>query len=305
MEEEIYAIDLHNEYVVYGGGNEEAMLLNHLTGDASALVDELGESIVFVKILDTKNLLFIVVTVEGMICLMGIDKSHQITELNESVSTCIFKNDRLVVGTEEGNVYVYTNELEHINTITCGEAIVELDLQGESVFALSGGRLSIGDAYGNVTSTLYFNGATKFYCINDKVFAVGTENKFYVYKGRTKLFEHELDGSIETIAFIDNSFIVGGEMEGILTVNINNFAMFKLEIETAVTNISVIGEYQLVFTTADCQVGLLDIRDKSTLKLQETTVETIFDWSHTIMDGIIYVAVCGEKGYQIVTESVL
>lgn len=301
---EFYSISVGKMYTIVGGSNEEAVLYRNSDKSVLALVDNLEESVLFCKILQEseKECMFIVVSVDGMICLMTNNNSIQILERKQQLSFATIKNNLLYIGTEKGDLDIFSLELEHLAAYVTDSPILDVEQIKDNVHILCDNGVHTGDKYGNILYSLYFDNPSAFKCLDGNVIAFCVGNKFYLYKEKKKLFEASAEESIETICFVDNSFILGGNFEGFLCINVNNYALFKLEANAFnCQNIQVLDKYLISFVHNQNTIGILDIRDKNSLKLYEIKVEIVFDYSININANKQHlIGVAGLGGYEFI-----
>ena len=296
---EFYSVSATENRFLVGGGNEEALLHNIKKDSMDAIVDVLEESVIFCKILEEKEEChFLVVTVAGMICLMTENRSINILEIKESVSTVVFIKNNLYIGTEIGNVYVYTSELEHINTVVTDCLILDIQISDEYVFILNDNGVYISDKYGNIIATKEIKNISSLKCIDGKVYGISVNDKFYVYKENTKLFEMSTEETVDSINFIDNSFVLGGMFDGFIFVNISNYTVFKMNVElNCIKDIRIFDRYKIIFIYEDTKIGIIDVRDKNSLFIVEPHVGLIFDFDFTMN----YIIAGGVDGYETIS----
>lgn len=101
-EGEFYSVDIGNTYFLVGGCNDEAVLYKKEGEAIKTIVDNLEESVMYVKILQEteKECLFMLATVGCLACLMTNNKAIEIVDLKENISFCTFINNVFYIGTE-------------------------------------------------------------------------------------------------------------------------------------------------------------------------------------------------------------
>ncbi|KAL6122405.1 hypothetical protein NUSPORA_00534 [Nucleospora cyclopteri] len=294
MANEIYSVDIKGDHLIVGGDDEEVDIINFKNDQIKTKMDELEESVIFCKFLENGQ--FIVVTVAGLIALMTETEEISILELDEPISQCNF-SQFLLVGTELGNVYIYSTKLEHLNTISAHETeILEIFSSENKVISLSHKNLIITDQFGNAEITIRNPSCTTFRYHKSNVFALGTENTVQIYKNSKKLFEYKTDGIVDSIEIVSDSIVVSGDFDGLILISMQNYHIFNVPLECKISKMKHFKGYEIIFSSYTGEIGIIDIRNGNSMKLYETTVETIFDFNFNDE----FVVVGGIKGYQLI-----
>lgn len=291
---ELYSIDIcpSKKYVIFGGKSNSAEVYSYDEDRTITRIDNFEDSVIFTKFISDSR--FIIVTASGTIALMEYDSDVCIIDLEEDISVAIF-NDKLVIGTESGRVHLYDAELEHINTFGGHSSeIFSVDYQEGRILSMSVTQLVAHDENGRELYTLRAGEAYAFKYLASDTICFARDGKIQLMKQRSKLFEYGIQERVETIEFVDKSLVIGGEFEHILLIDTTgHHAIFKLDVGAQVNMIKRIGEYIVIFATADGEVGTVDIRNISTLKYYSADVGTIFDLCISGSD----VGVVGEYGF--------
>lgn len=294
----IYAVDIKGNYILVGGKDENAAVYMVDNGDLITLVEDLEESVMFCKMIDDNDVLYLLVTNDGLICLMKLDQSVDIVKRNEAITTCKYINGELLIGTESGQIHVFSEELIITTTISWNTPIKEIEKINNYIFGLVDNALIIGNIYGNIETVHNINNIQCFQCINENIVAIGTDTKFLVYCGKKLLFELDTE-AVETIAIWKHMCILGGEFNGLKIINMNNYSHYNVLIENIyVRLIKYVCEFVIICITYDNVVGVMDIRDKKTLQLLDPELGDIYDIGYELNMQIINIVVGGEYGHR-------
>lgn len=293
---EIYSVDINavKKCVLYGTSTDSAELYNYTENYPICRVQDFTDSVIFVKFINDER--FILVTINGTIALMESNRELEVVKIEEDVTSVCF-DTKLVIGTESGRVYIYDDQLEHINT--CGghnSEIIDVDFKEDRILSLDNHRFIACDEYGRKLYEQRARNATAFCYISGDVYCLALDGKIQILKGKEKLFELSLDGDVESIVLMGNNLVLGGSFEYILLIDTTRrYATYKLKIEHQILKIKKNAENQILFSTSSDQLGLVDIRDIKSLKLFEPEVGTIFDFAGSENDVIV----AGENGFLI------
>ena len=294
----IYAVDVKGNYILVGGKDENAAVYTVDNGDLITIVADLEESVMFCKMLDDHNVLYLVVTNDGLICLMKLDQSVEITKRNEAITTCKYTGGELLIGTETGQIHVLSKELLVTTTLSWNTPIKEVEKINNYIFGLVENALIVGDVYGNIETVYDVHGIQCFQCINKNIIAIGTNTKFLIYCGKKLLFELDTE-AVETIAIWKHMCILGGEFNGLKIINMNNYSHYTILMENIyVRMIKYVCEFVVIYITYDNFVGVMNIRDKMTLRLLDPELGDIYDIAYELNMQIINIVIGGEYGYK-------
>lgn len=280
MEQEIYAADIAPELglMACGGGANTAEVYDYLNERTVCSLEDFPESVIYIKILPSGK--FVVVSMDGTLLLATGGDDSTVISLEEDISASKF-NEYLVIGTDSGRVYLYNSELEHINTFGGHSTqILSVDYCEGRIYSLSTHNLLVHDEYGRYLHTLKSHDATSFCHIGGDVLCLGREARVQVFKGTNKLFELPSDFVVDTVDIVGKNLIVGGVFEYLVLVDTTfRYATYKLETGVKTLKVKGVDENTVVFSTPCEQMGVLDIRDISTLRLFSSLVGTVFDFA--------------------------
>ncbi|KMV66130.1 hypothetical protein M970_050720 [Encephalitozoon cuniculi EcunIII-L] len=298
MDSEVYTVDLNprGSMVAYGGGNDRCTVMDLETGDVVSIVENFGDSVIFCKFIDGEKLL--VGSLDGTISLMTLEEEINNVSVNEDISKIKVDKDKLLVGTTRGNVHLFSLDL-CIQNVCIGQYSEIQDMCYESgrVYTLSETNFMVFDAESHrKLMDLHVRGGSAIGKMpSSDVVCLGLEGCIVVRKNAHLLGRIEVDGSPECILYMNNYFIVGGDFDYILLINMP-MSMRTFKIPVGVEGISDIrgdGENRIAFSTCNGAVGYGDIRDEKSFKLIEGGVGCIFDMC--FKGDTIYVG--GEHGF--------
>lgn len=300
-ENEMYSIDINSSktHVIFGGKDNSAEIYDLLEDKTVTRIEDFTDSVIYTKYISDSR--FLIVTADGTVALMEYDKDVCIIDLETDISVAIF-NEKLVIGTVDGQVFLYNDELDHINTFGGHSSeIISVDYREGRVLSMCRNFLTAHDEYGRILYTLKSTEANAFRYISSDVICFAREKKIQIFKETKKLFEYAVDDRVETIEMVEKNLVLGGDFDYILLVDTTgHYAIFKLNVNTGVNLIKKMDDYKIVFSTVNDLIGILDIRNISTLKWYEPNVGVIFDF--TIGDSKI--GVVGEYGFGVVDYNI-
>lgn len=295
--DELYAVDINfdKNHVIFGGKNDLAEIYDFKEDVTITRIEDFTDSVIYTKFISNDR--FIIVTANGTIALMEYEKDVSIIDLEEDISVAKF-TDKLVIGTMTGHVFLYDENLEHINTFGGHYTeILDVDYQEGRILSLCENFLTAHDEYGRCLYSLKATQATAFKYIASDVICFAREKKIQIFKETKKLFETKMDESVETVEYIDKSLVLGGYFDYIQLIDTTgHFAIFNLKINSCVSLIKKYRNFEIIFATLDGLIGLMDIRDIKSLVFYSPQVGTIFDFSI----GCDRVAVVGETGFNMI-----
>lgn len=293
-EQEIYSIDINpsKTHVIFGGKDNSAEIYDLFEDKTITRVENFTDSVIYTKYIS--NTRFLIVTADGTVALMEYDKDVFIINLETDISVAIF-NEKLVIGTADGQVFLYNDELDHINTFGGHTSeIISVDYKEGRILSMCKNFLTAHDEYGRLLYTLKASEATAFKYISSDVVCFAREKKIQIFKETKKLFEYSMEERVESIELVEKSIVLGGDFDYVLLIDTTgHYATFRLNVNTGVNMIKKLDDYKIVFSTVSDLIGILDIRNVSTLKWYEPNVGVIFDF--TI--GESKIAVAGEYGF--------
>ncbi|KAH9412282.1 putative WD40-repeat protein [Ordospora pajunii] len=301
MDEEVYCIDFYSStrMLLYGGKNNKCIAVNVDTGDVVAVVEDFDDSVVFCKFLDSEK--FIVGSLDGTISLMTFEGEINNVCLNEDIARMKVLGDKIVVGTEMGNVHVLSLDLCFQNVCIGQHAeILDVCYENGRVYTLSGSSFMTFDAntHQKLVGFKVKNGLCLDKIPESDVVCIGSENMIVISKNTSILAKIEVEGSPLCVLYMNNYFVIGGCFEYILLVNIPmGMRVFKIPLGSIeVWDIKGFGLNQIVFSTSCGLVGHGDIRDEKSFRLFRTDLGSIFDLC--FKDQVVYAA--GENGYNVI-----
>ncbi|AFN83007.1 hypothetical protein EROM_050750 [Encephalitozoon romaleae SJ-2008] len=298
MDSEVYGIDLNarRNILIHGGGDEKCTVTDIETGDVISIVEDFSDSVIFCKFIDDER--FIVSSLDGTISLMTLEGEINNVCVNEDISQIKINGDRLLVGTVGGSVHLFTLDLciQNVCIGQCNE-IQDVCYENGKVYTLSKTNFVIFDALSHQKlMDVHVRGGSAMDKIPlSDVVCLGLEGCIVVRKNSHLLSKISIEGSPECILYMNNYFIVGGDFEDILLINIPmGMRTFKIPTGTErILSIKGDGENKIVFSTCSGVVGYGDIRDERSFKLIEGGVGCIFDLC--FKDKMVYVG--GEHGF--------
>lgn len=294
---ELYTIDINNEknHVIFGGMNDLAEIYDYKEDLTVTRIEDFSDSVIYTKFIGKDR--FIIVTANGTIALMEYEKDICIIDIEEDISIAKFTN-KLVIGTMSGQVYLYDENLEHINTFGGHYTeILAIDFQEGRILSLCENFLTAHDEQGRCLYSLKATEATAFKYISSDVICFARDKKVQIFKENKKLFEIKTEESVETIEYLEKSLVIGGYFDYIQLIDTTgHFATFNLKVNTCVSLIKKYKDFQIIFATLDGLIGKMDIRNIKSLEFFSPEVGTIFDFAI----GLDKVAVVGEGGYNMI-----
>lgn len=294
---ELYTVDISptKKHIIIGGKNDAAEIYDYEEDRLVTRVENFSESVIYTKFLSGDQ--FIIVTADGTIALMEYEKDVYIISIEEDISVVVF-NEKLVIGTLSGRVYLYNESLNHINTFGSHTTeILSVNYQEGRILSMCANFLTAHDEYGRLLYTLKAHNAYTFKYITSDVICFAREQKIQIFKEKRKLSEYAIEERVESVEFVEKSLVIGGDFDYILLIDTaGHYATFKLNIKTAVTLIKRRVDYEIVFSTVDGLIGVLDIRNVRTLKLFSPGIGILFDFC--VFES--KVAIVGQHGYGIV-----
>ncbi|ADM11524.1 uncharacterized protein Eint_050760 [Encephalitozoon intestinalis ATCC 50506] len=302
METEVYAVDFNpsKNILIYGGGDERCIVMDLGTGDIISIVENFNDSIIFCKFVDDER--FIVGSLNGTISLMTLEDEINSVEVGEDISKMKIDGDKLLVGTAQGNVHLFSLDL-CIQNVCIGQhnEIQDICYERGKAYTLSEANFMVFDAksHQKLMDLYVRDGSAMDKIPGSDVVCLGLKGCALIRKNAHLLGRIEIEGSPECILYMNNYFIVGGDFDHILLINMPmGMRTFKIPIEgmSGISRIRGDGENRIVFGTFGGVVGFGDIRDEKSFKLVEGGVGCIFDLC--FKDGMIYVG--GEEGFNVV-----
>lgn len=300
MESEIYSIDLNMEsrMVLYGGGDDRCTVQSLDSGDVVAVVENFGDSVVFCRFVDGGR--FVVGSLDGTVSLMTVEEEISSTSVDEDITRMRIADGRVLVGTAGGNVHVFSSDLS-VQNVCIGQhnEIKDLAYEEGRVYALSETNLMVFNVSTHQkVMDLHIRGGCVFSRIPaSDVICLGLEDSVVIRKSDRLIARIDMKGTPECILYMNNYFVVGGDFEGLVLINIP-MGMRVFNISTGVGGVSIVrghGMNSIAFSTYSGVVGHGDIRDGNSFKLLEGGVGTIFD---LCFEGDT-ICVGGENGFNI------
>lgn len=309
---EIYSVDIdasRNE-VIYGGANDRAEIYNYKDDYVVCTIMGFSESVLYVKNIKnnmntdanktiTKQTIgnnTVIATVDGTVILVGEEGEINRIEIDEEISVIKF-NENLVIGTVDGKVYLYDDNLDHINT--CGghdTEILDVDYNNGRILSMSSKYFTIHDHYGRCLQSVRAHEMTAFCYISEEVYCIAKDGKVQIYKDTRRLFEVAVEGSVESIVLIEGSLVIGGSFDGLMLIDTeHHYAVYKHEFSEMVMQIKAVSGYKVLFSTTCDRIGYIDIRDIKSLKYYEARVGVIYDFA---IDKNVIIA-GGEEGINV------
>ncbi|KAI5168724.1 hypothetical protein PAEPH01_0365 [Pancytospora epiphaga] len=279
---ETYAVDIDTSrgLIAHGGSTNCVEVYDYQAECPVYYVGEFSDSILYVKFLGDNRLL--VVTVDGLISIL--DGASEVASINveEAVSVARFDKN-LLVGTEEGRVYLYDEELNLIATCTGHDSsLIAGYCHEDKIYSLSDHSLIIHDMYGNTVSTFRANMASSFCNISGEVFCLARDERAQVFKGTRKLFEINLEGSADAMTIVGTNLVLGGTFSQLILIDtLRHYGISRLDIGVEILECEALGTNEVIFSTVCGCIGLVDIRDIKTLRIYEVEVGTIYTFRVT------------------------
>jgi len=297
MPNEIYSVDIDTttKRIICGGQNDLASVYSYEEGQQLSIVDGFEDSVVFSKFLAVGRCL--IVSIDGMMIITEDNAEIESLNLEETVTavhaTSLDRcdtdrhdsdndssNGYILVGTESGRVYVYSYDLEHINTFgghqsevialsyesiagepSAGESKEHSQPQSSRFLSLSNENLLVHDYYGRLLYAIKATEAFAFKYVGGDVVSIGREKKIQIFKETKKLFEMSLEGSIDAIELVEKSLVVTGDFKYVLLVDTTcHYAIFRIPVDVRILKMKRVAEYKVAFSTACGNIGLMDIR---------------------------------------------
>lgn len=298
--DEIYSIDINKDsgLIIYGGKNQYSEVYDFNNEQIITKIDDFEDSILLAQFLPNSR--FLIVTLNGTLALMEQDKEICVIQIEEDLTAAFYSKEynRIVIGTNDGNVYLYDSELEHINTFgKTSSEIKSLYYDEYKIIGLREDQLCVWDEKGRIQFSLRANESYDFKYLPGGVVCFAHDMKIQIFKEKKKLFEIATEDVVESIEFVEKSLVIGGSFDYLLLIDTTgHYAIFKLNIKNHVLKIKRHSSHKIVFSTTADMIGLMDIRNIETLIYYDGGVGTIFDFS---IDSNL-IAVAGEQGYHII-----
>ncbi|WEL38627.1 WD40 domain-containing protein [Encephalitozoon hellem] len=298
MDSEVYGIDLNpkRNMLIHGGGDDKCIVTDLETGDIISVVEDFDDSVIFCKFIDEER--FIVASLDGTISLMTLEGEINNVSVNEDISRIKINGDKLVVGTVGGNVHLFTLDL-CIQNVCIGQynEIQDICYEDGKVYTLSETNFVIFDAksHQKLMDVHVRGGSAMDKIPSSDVVCLGLEGCIVVRKNAHLLSRISVEGTPECVLYMNNYFIVGGDFDHILLINMPmGMRTFKIPIGAEkILSIKGDGENRIVFSTCNGIVGCGDIRDEKSFKLVEGGVGCIFDLC--FKNSMVYIG--GEHGF--------
>lgn len=291
LEEEVYAVDVdaHRRLVLCGGKADSWSVISLDTGDTLFHMGGYSDSIVFSRFVGED---IIVATLNGELYKYDqcyVEKAR--FELTEDISYIELREEVLYVAGCRAyaldtslcmqreffghtcmirNIFIYKDE---VYTSSQDMIIVHKETSIAKIPVKSGGVIHVNE--------------------NGIMCAQIDENLVGFFFQMKKLKVISVDGCVEAVTTIGNSFVLGGAFKHLLFVNtMANFCMNKVNAADGVSQIKVVSN-ALVFSTFDGKIGHL--RPGDVVRSVKASVGAIFDF---YTDGSTIV-VGGENGLDI------
>lgn len=275
---EIYSVDLCSKtnQIIYGTNKDFGELYDFVNDKSIVQARDFNDSVIFTKIIDENTYLF--VSLDGTIILMKSDGEKYCLEIGEDISTVYF-NNKLIIGTCSGRVYMYTADLYHLNTYhSHASEILSVFYNEPNVMSLDASKFTCSDSYGRILYQQRFQKAVSMCHIAADVYCVASFQKIDIFRREERLFSTKIEEAVNSIVFLEKDIVIGGDFTYLLLININGYAMYRLNVDEMVTKIIKLTNNQIGFATFDGKIGIMDIRNIKTLKYYHCGVGTIFDF---------------------------
>lgn len=257
-------------------------------------VIDFEDSILYVKFISEE--VFIVVTMNGTIFLLNFNEEISSIDVGEDVEAAHYsqKDRKLVIATSSGQVFIYDDSLEHINTIGGhSTAISTVEYVNGKVISMCQDKLIVNDDNGRVLYTLKAGEAYCYKYISDDIFCFSRDGKIQIFKQNKKIHELSFEEKVKCVEYLNKTLVLGGNFDYLLLIDMSgHYATYKLNIQTSVNQIKVFDDYKVMFVTDTQLIGIVDIRKLESLRFYESLVETIFDFTFNT-DLIIVGGECG------------
>lgn len=276
---EIYSVDIleNSGVLIYGGINDTAIIYNYEDYHLVAKIQDFSDSVIYSKFISDEFCL--VVSMNGTLLLNNFKNGTAILEsINEDVSAVNF-DGKLVVGTEFGNVFIFDDKLNHINTIGGHkDSIMAVEYKNNKIYSISKYNLYIHDETGKCITMLKAHDAVAYCHVGGDVLCLGRESSIQIYKGTHRLWDMPSELAVETVEMAGKNVVVGGLFKYLMLIDTTaRYATYKLEIGVEILKIKARDDCRVVFITTCGQIGMLDIRDVNTLMLFDSGVGMVFD----------------------------
>lgn len=295
--DELYTVDTDSSkrYAIFGGKNNTAEIYNLLEERTVTRIEDFTDSVLYTKFLPNDR--FLIITVNGVIALMEYEKDVSILDIEEDITVAHF-NEKLIIGTISGKVYLYDDELEHINTFGGHtNPIISVDYKEGRVLSMCSNFLIAHSEVGKTLYTLKAYETFAFKYISSDVICFARDQKIQIFKEQKVLFEYKTIERIESIELVEKSLVIGGETDNILLIDTTgHYGIFKLKVDTVVNMIKKIEGYLIAFSTVEGLIGVIDIRSIESLRYFKPDIGVIFDFS--VLGAEIVVV--GEGGFAVI-----
>ncbi|KAM0679780.1 hypothetical protein GINT2_001951 [Glugoides intestinalis] len=295
--EELYTVDTDpsKHYAIFGGKNNTAEIYNLLEERTVTRIEDFTDSVLYTKFLPNNR--FLIITVNGILALMEYEKEVSILDIEEDISVAYF-DEKLIIGTVSGKVYLYDDELEHINTFGGHvNPIISVDYKEGRVLSMCSNFLIAHSEVGKTLYTLKAYETFAFKYLSSDVICFARDQKIQIFKEQKLLFEYKTMERTESIELVEKNLVIGGEADSILLIDTTgHYGIFKLKVDTAVNLIKKVEEYTIAFSTVEGLIGVVDIRSLETLRYFKLNIGVLFDFSVLGTE----IAVVGQGGFEVI-----
>lgn len=297
---EVYGVDLSpvEGMVAYGGGDDKCTVVSLDTEDVVGVVEDFEDSVVFCKFVGDGRL--IVGSLDGTICLVSLSEAINNVGVDEDVSKMKVSGGKLLVGTVRGNVHVFSLDLG-VQNVCMGQynEIRDMCYEDGKAYTLSETNFVVFDvkSHRKLMDVGVRGGSAMDKMPLSDVVCLGLEGCVMIRKNGHLLGRFEVEGSAECVLYMNNYFIVAGDFDYILLINMPmGMRTFKVPVGVAgISHIRGDGANRIVFGTCCGAVGCGDIRNEKSFKLADGGVGCVFDLC--FKDDVVYVG--GEQGFNV------
>lgn len=300
MNKEVYTIELNlrRNIALYGGGDDRCRVVDLQTDDVTTIEKKFNDSVIFCKFIDDER--FIIASLDGTVSLMTVEEEINSASIDEEITKMMVVGDKILIGTINGNVHLFSLDLT-IQNVCIGQynEIKDLNYENEKVYTLSESNFVMFNMNNHQKlMDIHMRGGSALAKMPfSDVVCLGHEGAVTIRKNAQLMTRIEVKGTPECILYMNNYFIVGGDFDCIILINMP-MGMRKFSIPIGVSGVSAIkgdGKNHIAFSTYCGLVGWGDIRDEQSFTFFNGGVGTIF--ALCFEEDVIYVG--GETGFNI------